>query len=190
MSITPELLDEIEARARAAFSTSFLEEDHLAYVTRMAPSTTLALVAHVRKIEREKDELAADARGAKERVASLDEPYVDDRGTAWLAPTAWAYAQSCKQRDALTAKLETDRRLAASELSHVMSGWKSAMERAKSERDELAAKLEEAKEALKPFKCNCEKHGCLNGFNMSFCVRAKATDVFSRLTAEPAKGGE
>lgn len=39
---------------------------------------------------------ASEHKRLKERVAQLDEPYVDDRGEHWVAPTAYAYAAVCK----------------------------------------------------------------------------------------------
>lgn len=34
------------------------------------------------------------------------EAHVDDNGTTWTPPTAWAYMQVCKARDAWQAKAE------------------------------------------------------------------------------------
>ena len=34
------------------------------------------------------------------------EVYVDESGTVWTPPTAWAYYQSCRERDALKAEVE------------------------------------------------------------------------------------
>lgn len=39
---------------------------------------------------------AAEHKRLSERVAALDEPYIDDRGEHWIAPTAFAYAAVCR----------------------------------------------------------------------------------------------
>lgn len=50
-------------------------------------------------LQRENAELRERLRVAEEWVARLDEPWVDEHGTAWLAPTAHAYAMACKALD-------------------------------------------------------------------------------------------
>jgi hypothetical protein len=53
--------------------------------------------------ERERDRL-------QDRVVLLDEPWVDENGNAWNAPTAWAYAQACKALDKMRSELARARR--------------------------------------------------------------------------------
>lgn len=54
---------------------------------------------------------AAEHKRLTDRVAALDEPYVDDRGEHWRAPTAHAYAAVCKALR--TCKVERDAARAA-----------------------------------------------------------------------------
>lgn len=47
--------------------------------------------------ERERDQLATE----------LNETHVDENGTAWTRPTAWAYMQVCKARDKHADRVKT-----------------------------------------------------------------------------------
>lgn len=44
----------------------------------------------------------------RKRLADATETWLDPvTGIVWRVPTAWAYAQACKARDALEAKLKS-----------------------------------------------------------------------------------
>lgn len=43
--------------------------------------------------------------------------WMDDRGTTWLRPSAWAYAQVCKARDKLSKRVEELEEAALSKLT-------------------------------------------------------------------------
>ena len=48
-------------------------------------------------------ESASALRECTAALAALSETWTDENGTTWRPPTAWAYAQCCRVRDALQA---------------------------------------------------------------------------------------
>lgn len=82
-------------------------------------SLPAAAAAHLKEVE----ELRTRVRVAECRIYDLAEPFVDDRGVSWRAPTAEAYQKACaaldnwkaravgaeKERDTLKAHLATAR---------------------------------------------------------------------------------
>ena len=59
-------------------------------------------------IRRLEDTLRASRDETKKAQSELNETWVDERGTVWRRPTAWAYAQVCRVKD---EQRETIRRL-------------------------------------------------------------------------------
>lgn len=55
------------------------------------------LHAHIKKVEETPAGVAEFWRCADCKTHFVaDEPYVDEKGTAWIRPTAWAHAKACK----------------------------------------------------------------------------------------------
>lgn len=62
----------------------------------------LAMISVLARLDAE----IARANAAEARVAELSETFVDDSGTTWNPPTAWAYHAVCRARDKWQARAE------------------------------------------------------------------------------------
>jgi hypothetical protein len=60
------------------------------------------LEAHIRHMQTISTQQVEEIRRLK---AELNEVWVDEHGTAWTRPTAWAYAQVCRVKTQLEAKV-------------------------------------------------------------------------------------